>query len=58
MAAPMLTVQSAEDVPSTRPTMLEHRVDHGQQFPDTGNEWHCLGFSHPAQVLIDHPFLL
>ena len=33
--------------------MLEHGVEHGQQFPHAGDERHLLGFAHSTQALIE-----
>ena len=38
--------------PPARP-MLEHGVEHGQQFPHAGDERHLLGFAHSTQALIE-----
>jgi hydrogenase/urease accessory protein HupE len=33
--------------------MLQHGVEHGQQFPHAGGERHFLGFAHSTQALIE-----
>jgi len=35
--------------------MLEHRVEHCQQFPHTGDQGHLLRFAGGGQALIEGP---